>query len=661
MLRCVPFDYMRHLLTFYWCQSSDEMRHGRIHTLLTDVDRLLLVYRVPIIESALHAYWSALVTMPTRLLLEESGPHDGHGIPLLVTKRAPGWGLRETVLEPRGIGVECIAYAPNGKLIASGGLFAPIIHVWDVVTSMALHTIFISDTQHSISISDTQTVDRLPGVTSIAFSPNSRWIVSGFRDGTVRLWDVVTGSQHRVMRGHTEWVTCVAFSPDGTSIVSCSHDSTLRIWDLGTGVEQLTLMGHTAQVNSLAFAPNGQTIVSASKDGTLRVWDMLTGTQLRVMEGEKGGLDCVAFSPDGTTIASGSVYGTLELWSATNSTRKHALEGHAAGIRSLTFSPDSRSIVSCDGTGLARIWDVTTGIEKNRLTGEHVVTVAYSPDTKSIAIQLSDAIRIRDTLISVATHRTLEGHQDTIDCVAFSADSLLIASGSRDRTARIWDAVTGTERHVMEVGDIVLSIAFSPDNRTVASARGGTVDLWDVASGQKKGSMMHHHSSPVSSVAFSSDGKSLVSWAIRDRTARVWDVVTRAEQHILTCPRDVCRDFLAPVAFSADGKAIVMRETRGSGVVKGFWDLTTTQLEYMESTSPHDQIPPTNDIHTSEQHYFVKSDWIHYSDGQGKPKRVCWLPADRRGTLAYSGKKVCVGGLSGTLTILDFSPVNILQ
>jgi hypothetical protein len=70
------------------------MRDGRTHSLLTDVERLLLAYRIPIIQGALHVYYSALATMPSCLLLDETILHDGYGIPLLVTKRVPGWGVR---------------------------------------------------------------------------------------------------------------------------------------------------------------------------------------------------------------------------------------------------------------------------------------------------------------------------------------------------------------------------------------------------------------------------------------------------------------------------------------------------------------------------------------------------------------------------------------
>jgi WD40 repeat protein len=596
--------------------------------------------------------------MPSCLLLEETAPLDRCGIPLLVSKRAPSWGLRETIIDHSGT-VDCVAYSPSGKLIAT--VTKSELAVWDLSIGTALYTWTRSEAEGPRGYFE-----------SVAFSPNGQWIA--FAQGsTLRVWDVVTGSQQCIMEGHSRTAWCIAFSPDSTTIVSCSWDHTLRVWDASTGAEQLVMTGHTASVNALAFAPDGQTIVSASHDGTLRVWDVLSGTELRVIDADSGQLNCVAFSPDGATIASGAKNGTIQLWSATSGSRQHALECHGHSVQSFAFSPDSKTIVSCDGYGWAWIWDATTGIEKHCIFREEVESVAYSPDGKSIALGLRDGTtRIWDANTNATTHSSTNGHQGFIHSVSFSPDSMLIASGSNDRTVRVWDAITGAERHVMEVEAMVWSVAFSPDSRTVVCGQhDGTVQWWDVASGLEQSSRTGQHSSGVHSVAFSPDSKSIVSYAPEDCTARVWDVVTGAVQHVLTHPgSSIDFDYDKRVSFSTGGKAIILRDDSTTSVVTGSWDLTTTtQPQYAESTSPHEPARAIDDLHAAElldtsiPRYLHEewSPWIHFDNGQEEPKDICWLPAERRGKMTYSGTKVFVGGENGAITFLDFSPVGLLQ
>ena len=419
-------------------------------------------------------------------------------------------------------------------------------------------------------------------VTSVAFSPDGRRIVSGSTDNTLRLWDANTGKAIGApLQGHGGLVNSVAFSPDGRRIVSGSTDNTLRLWDANIGKALgAPLQGHEGPVTSVAFSPDGRRIVSGSSDNTLRLWDVTTGEAINVSQQEhKGAVMSVAFSPDGRRIASGSFDKTLRLWDATTGQPIGVpQQEHKSYVMSVAFSPDGRRIVSGSWDNTLRLWDANPDQAIGPPLQGHngwVASVALSPDGRRIVSGSWDkTLRLWDAKTGEAIGAPLRGHQREVTSVAFSPDGRRIVSGSWDDTLRLWDMNTDEAIGAPLQGhnSMVTSVAFSPDGRRIVSGSwDSTLRLWDAPTGQPIGAPLQGHESTVTSVAFSPDGRRIVSGSW-DQTLRLWDANTG---EAIGAPLQGHEDRVTRVAFSPDGRRIVSGSDDNT---LRLWDANTGQL-----------------------------------------------------------------------------------
>jgi WD40 repeat protein len=278
------------------------------------------------------------------------------------------------------------------------------------------------------------------GVRSVAFAPSGRILASGSEDSTVRVWRVTDGARLLLLEGHTSSVSSVAFTPDGTRLASGSEDSTVRVWRADDGARLHRLVGHTGPVWSVAFAPDGMTLASGSEDSTVRVWRADDGVRLRLLEGHTEPVRSVAFAPDGTMLASGSEDGTVRVWRTADGLRLHLLEGHAGPVWSVAFAPDGMTLASGSEDGSVRIWRVADGVRLYLLEADKtpVQSVAFTPDGTILASGSADG-KMRLWLVSDGTLlHSLQGNTDKVNSVAFAPDGILLASGSTDGTVWLW-------------------------------------------------------------------------------------------------------------------------------------------------------------------------------------------------------------------------------
>jgi WD40 repeat protein/tRNA A-37 threonylcarbamoyl transferase component Bud32 len=294
-------------------------------------------------------------------------------------------------------------------------------------------------------------------------------------------------------------------------------------------------------------------------------------TLVATLTGHSSGVYSVVLSPDSRTLASGSADKKIKLWDVRRQREIATLTGHSDYVFSVVLSPDGRTLASGSADKKIKLWDVQSQGEIATLTGHSgsVLSVALSPDGRTLASGSWDnTIKWWDLqsqrkwwdLRSQGEISTLTGHSDYIISIALSPNGRTLASGSADKKIKLWDVRSQGETATLTGhSNWVMSVALSPDGRTLASgSKDNTIKLWDVQS-QEEIATLTGHSDIVYSVALSPDGRTLASGS-KDNTIKLWDVQSQGEIATLTGHSNWVRS----VAFSADSRMLA----------SGSWDST---------------------------------------------------------------------------------------
>ena len=429
----------------------------------------------------------------------------------------------------KAVDVWALAFSPDGKMLASGSQ-DKTVQLWDIEKQRKLATLkthegwitalaFSTDGK-TLASGDANKVIKLWNVdtykeratllghkntiSTLTFSPEgtsqySGCLASGSYDGTIRFWDPENGKELVTFAsGHTESVKTVAFSEDDLNLIIAAHNSTVGVWSLQTMHEVSTLDDQPHDVATVALSPD---------------------TTRFVFQGSKGFRYWSGYRDRGTYTTGGSI----QLWDIINEEEIPGPWQDAGGTNALTFSPDNHILVASFGRGDILGWHVKTGVELFRFISESSFSsmLVFSPNGRLLSRNGTHVrTRIWDiTLQRELTPRNVEKHS----ALAFSPDSKTIALG-RSQGIVLWNI---TPTGIQDRGKITDKtrayssvLIFSPDGDILLDTKGSEIILWDT-NGKDLGTLSGH-TQTITTLVFSHDGKTLASGS-DDGTVLLWD------------------------------------------------------------------------------------------------------------------------------------------
>lgn len=450
-------------------------------------------------------------------LLERYGPRDGEE-----DLRGFGWhqlyaacNYRPQILGKQNVPVLCVAVSPDNRWAAAGDTKGAI-RIYDLVSGKEVRVLAGPTTE----------------VCSVRFSPDSKTLAAAGMEWMIRLWDVETWKEKAPLVGHVNTVRSIAFSPDGSKLAAGIVDDTVRIWDLAKVGPTISLKGHTDDVTGIDWAGAGKHLFSVSRDRKPIIWNVAAEQPLATFSRVSDSpLLATALHPNRPLVAAGGYDRWIRILDLSSRSQwtSHSLAGT---VRSVAFSPDGRMLAAVGGNGAICLLDLPGDWQGHRL------------------------------------RRAFRDGESTIRGIAFANGGANFVTGAEDGAVKLWDVTgfSGVESRAYSGGLTALSL---DGKRTVTTAKDGTVTVFDTITNRPLGTLkapLSPHVAPV----FSSFGELLATGSATGPVT-LWDLTTLQSRRVL----DECKGEVVGMTFSPTDELLATGDRDGS---VRLWDTRTGKL-----------------------------------------------------------------------------------
>ncbi len=428
---------------------------------------------------------------------------------LASASRVCSWLAHQPAPLPRVI-VSALRFSPDGRWLVSSGAWDSdrAVRVWNPDTGECIAE--LTGHRHVASPA---------GVLAMDISPDGRWLATAGGDHTVRVWETGSWTNREILRGHSDPVSSVAWSPDGRHLVTGSFSGELMLWDWpgrSKAADRVLFAGKSKFVD-LAADTRVVFRVTETNPGVTEVWDTRSLQRTSRFPTPRLPTISYALALPGALAATGETNGMIRLWDTTG--RQVASSGAGPSpVTGLQCSADGHVLVSRSGDEheQVRVWSLPAlrlrGTFQLEAGSTLFKALAVSADGSRLALGLPDGrVELRD-LPGGQRRASWPAHTLRPIAMAFSPDNRLLATSGDDSSAAIWD-LAGPRLIAPLKGNPVpiSSLVFTPDGLHLALGLGdGTVKLCDAQTGVETASF-HGHSQLVSALAFVPDGTELVS------------------------------------------------------------------------------------------------------------------------------------------------------